>query len=368
MKEYITSNIRNIVITGHGGCGKTSFAEALLFTTGATTRLGKIEDGNTVSDYTAEEISRRISISTSLLNCNFNSVKLNILDTPGFSDFVGEVRCGMRVADTTFMLLNSSEGVEVGTEIIWKNSIAENIPVAFVINKLDHENSDFEKCIESLKNKFGSDVILTQIPANPKTGFDTIIDIIKMKALKYDGSGNGKYTESDIPADFSAQANKLREELVEKVAESDEELMNTFFENGGLTDEEFAKGLVIGVTNRKLFPVFCASSTKNIGITGLLEFVEKYCPSPEKRSPVKVQKLNSEDMINLNIDPKGEVVMFVFKTVSEKNIGEMSFFKVLSGKVTAGLDLQNTSTGKSERLSQISTINGKERTERYAFN
>lgn len=363
MKEYITSNIRNIVIAGHGGCGKTSFAEALLFTTGATTRLGKIEDGNTASDFSAEEISRRISISTSLLNCNFNSIKLNILDTPGFTDFIGEVRCGLRVTDTAFLLLNSSEGVEVGTEIIWKNTIQENIPVAFVVNKVDHENSDFEKCIDSLKNKFGNDVILTQIPVNPKTGFDSVIDVIKMKLLKYEDNGSGKYSESDIPANFTAEANKLREELVEKVAESDETLMNNFFENGGLTEEEFIKGLTLGMVGRKLFPVFCASSTKNIGTTSILEFIETYCPSPDKRSPVKVNKVNSEDMVDLQIDTKGEVVMFIFKTVSEKNIGEMSFFKVMSGKVAAGLDLQNTSTGKSERLSQISTINGKERKE-----
>ncbi len=363
MKEYITSNIRNIVIAGHGGCGKTSFSEALLFTAGATTRLGKIEDGNTVSDYSTEEIARKISISTSLLNCSFGNIKLNILDTPGFTDFNGEVRCGLRVADTAFLLVNSSEGAEVGTEIIWKNTISENIPSAFVVNKLDHENSDFEKCIDSLKNKFGSDVIVTQIPVNPKNGFDSIVDIIKMKLLKYENNGSGKYSESDIPANLSSQVNKLREELVEKVAESDEELMNIFFENGGLTEEEFNKGLSIGLLTRKLFPVFCVSSTQNIGTSSILEFAENYCPSPEKRSPVKVKKVNSDDMIDHKIDTKGEVVMFIFKTVSEKNIGEMSLFKVMSGKVAAGLDLQNTSTGKSERLSQISTVSGKERKE-----
>jgi elongation factor G len=363
VKEYITSNIRNIVITGHGGCGKTSFTEALLFTSGATTRLGRIEDGNTVSDFSSEEISRKISISTSLLNTNYNSVKLNILDTPGFNDFIGEVKCGLKVADTAFMLINSSEGVEVGTEIIWKNALKDNIPFVFVVNKLDHENSDFQKCIDSLKNKFGSDVVVTQFPANPKVGFDSIIDIIKMKLIKYESNASGKYTELDIPANFQEQAKKLREELIEKVAESDEELMNIFFENGGLSDEEFDKGLATGLLNRKIYPVFCTSATKNIGLATILEFIEKYCPSPDKRSPVKVQKLNSDQFINLDINSNGEPVLFIFKTVNEKNIGEMAFFKVMSGKVSAGLDLQNTSTGKAERLSQISMINGKDRKE-----
>jgi elongation factor G len=363
VKEYTTSNIRNITIIGHGGCGKTSFAEALLFSTGTTTRLGRIEDGNTISDFSAEEINRKISISASLLNCNYNNIKLNIIDTPGFSDFVGEVKCGLKVADTAVVLVNAIEGVEVGTEMCWKNGSIEHIPTVFVANKLDHENSDFEKCIESIKNKFGGDVIVTQFPLNTKQDFDSIVDVVKMKLVKYEKNGSGKCTESDIPADILPKANKLREELIEKVAETDEAIMNSFFENAGLTDDEFTKGLRIGLKNRKLFPILCASSTKNIGILGILSFAENYLPAPNMRSSIKVTKANSADSIDLNIDSNGETVMFVFKTVSEKNIGEMSYFKVLSGKVSSGMDLQNSSVGKSERLSQISTINGKERKE-----
>ena len=363
MKEYTTNNIRNITIIGHGGCGKTSFAEAMLFSTATTTRLGRIEDGNTISDFSSEEINRKISISASLLNCTHNNIKLNIIDTPGFSDFIGEVKCGLKVSDTAVMLVNSIEGVEVGTEMCWKNSSTENIPVVFVANKLDHENTDFEKCIESLKNKFGGDVIVTQFPLNLKQDFDTIIDVVKMKLVKYEKNGSGKFTESDIPADILPQAKKLRDELVEKVAETDEEIMNSFFENGGLTDEEFTKGLKVGLKNRKLFPVLCVSSTKNIGTLGILNFIENYFPAPNMRSPIKVTKASSNEAVDLNIDSNGEAVMFIFKTVSEKNIGEMSYFKVLSGKVSSGMDLQNTSVGKSERLSQISTINGKERKE-----
>jgi elongation factor G len=209
VKEYTTNNIRNIAIIGHGGCGKTSFAETLLFSTGTTTRLGKIEDGNTISDFSAEEINRKISISASLLNCNYNNIKLNIIDTPGFSDFVGEVKCGLKVADTAVILVNSIEGVEVGTEMCWKNGSAEHIPVVFIANKLDHENSDFEKCIEKIKNKFGADVIVTQFPLNPKQDLDSIIDIVKMKLVKYEKNGSGKFTESDIPANVLPQANKL---------------------------------------------------------------------------------------------------------------------------------------------------------------
>jgi elongation factor G len=363
VKDYITTNIRNIVIAGHGGSGKTSFSEAMLFSAGATTRLGKTEDGTTISDYTAEEISRQISISTSVLNCEYNNVKINIIDTPGYNDFTGEVKCGMKVADTALILLNSVEEIEVGTEIVWKYTLESDLPVLLIANKVDHENSDFDKCVDSAMKSFGSDVIIAQFPANPGTGFDSIIDLIKMKLLKYPINGNGKFTEEDIPAGLKAKADELHEKLIEKIAESDEKLMNAFFDNGGLTDEEIVKGLLSGILQRKIFPILCAGSTRNVGASGILEFISKYCPSPDMRSPIEVLKVGSNDKIRLKIDMKNEPVLFMFKTVSEKNIGETSLYKVMSGTISSGLDLNNHSTGKSERLSQLSFINGKERRE-----
>jgi elongation factor G len=363
VKDYNTTNIRNIVIIGHGGCGKTSFSESLLFSAGAITRLGKVEDGSTSSDYTAEEISRQISISASLLNCEYNDTKINIIDTPGFTDFIGEVKCGLKVADTAAVVLNAVEGVEVGTEIVWKSVVDSKRGSIIIINKLDHENANFDKCVESAVKRFGSDTIIAQMPVNPGASFDGIIDLIKMKVCKYTQNGDGKYTEEEIPANQKDNAAKLREQLIEKIAETDENLMNTFFENGGLTDEEIIKGLKIGISKSKIFPILCVNSTKNVGASGILDFISKYCPSPDMLSPVEVLKAGSDAKINIDINSKNEPVMFIFKTVSEKNIGEMSFYKVYSGTISSGLDLNNTSKNKAERLSQLSFINGKDRKE-----
>lgn len=363
MKEFSPENIRNISLIGHGNSGKTSFAEALLFTTGTTNRLGRVEDSNTVSDFQPDEVERKISISTSLMHCEWKGTKINILDTPGYSDFTGEVKCALKVAETGVILLKAAEGVEVGTEIVWEYTKEYNNAVFFIVNKLDNENSDFEKTINSAKERFGYDVMPIQFPVKEGIGFDSIVDILKMKVLKFSPESRGKFTEVEIPAELKPKAEELHTQLIEKIAESDENLINKFFENGTLSEAEIKAGLKIALKQRKIFPILCASATHLIGISSVLDFVNDYCPSPADIGEVTVKMTGSTNTIQLKYDSNEQPVLFIYKTLAESHLGEMSFFKVYSGTISSGLDLINQSNSKSERLSQIYLLNGRERKE-----
>ena len=359
-KEYTTDKIRNIAFIGHGGSGKTTISEAMLLTSGTSTRFGRVEDGSTVSDYHPDEIERKISINASLLHCEWDSCKINILDTPGYSDFTGEVISSLRVSDIAIVLLKAVEGTEVGTEIVWNYTKRYQTPAILVVNKLDNENAEFDNAFATAKNRFGADVTLVQFPANQGLTFDSIIDVLKMKMLKYNRDGSGKFTESDIPAEFKEKADHLHEELIEKIAETDEELMNKFFEDGTLKDADLAKGLKLALNTRKIFPLFCTSASMNIGLAPVLNFLVQYGPSPADRGPVTAKDQKNQET-RVALDPNAQPSLFAFKTVSEQHVGELSFFRVYSGTVTAGLDLTNNSNGKVERLGQIFVMNGKER-------
>lgn len=364
MKEYIPDHIRNVALIGHGGAGKTSLAEAMLFSAGTTTRLGKVEEGNTLSDYHPDEIERQISINTSLLCCEWKSTKINILDTPGYTDFTGEVKSALRVADTALVLVKAVEGIEVGTEIVGKYTNEYKTGVVFVVNKLDHENADFDKVVQQCHDYVSHEVEVIQFPLNQGLGFDTVIDVIKMKALKYQPGGHGKYTEAEIPAEVREKAEQYRRQLLDAVAELDENLMNKYFESGTLSDEELKAGLHRGIHERSLFPILCCSATLNVGVTDILDFVVDDCPSPPEigdthARPVNVA--NGNDDVVVHPDPGGEPSLFVFKTVSEAHVGELSFFRVYSGTIAPGLDLVNEANGKPERLAQLYVMNGKDR-------
>jgi len=354
--------IRNVVIAGHGGSGKTLLAESILYTTGATNRLGKIEDGSTTSDYSKDEISRKISINSSVLNTNWQDYKLNIIDTPGYTDFTGSVKSSMRIMDTALIVVNASEGVEVGTEIAAGYAKEYGIEVCFVVNKLDYEKADFDSTLSQLREFYGSHVAELQFPVNQGVGFDTIIDVLKMKMLKFSTDGKGDYTEHDIPAELMEKAKQLHQELIEVVAEEDEELMSKFFEEGGtLTEEELIEGLSREIKAKKILPVLCSAGSSSIGVKPITEFICKYCPSPLDAAPFMAKKTGSDDYVEVEPNPNGEPVVFVFKTLSEPHVGEMSFFRVLSGSVTAGIDLNNQNRNKVERLTQIFQMNGKNR-------
>ena len=363
MKEYSAESVRNIALIGHGGSGKTSLSEILLFTSGEINRIGTIAEGTTASDYSPNEIEKKISISSSLLHLEWNNVKINLLDTPGYSDFLGDVKTALRVADTAVMVLKSAEGVEVGTENTARFAAELKLPLAFVINKVDNEHSNFNRTFQQAKDRISPNAVVITFPANEGLNFNTVIDVLSMKAYQYNEAGSKKVNINDIPADLQGTADTLRTELIEKVAETTEELMNKYFEDGSLSNEDIESGLKIAVSKGSLCPVFSLSSTKAAGMNNFLDFVSKYFPSPADKGGEEALLKDSNNKVLLKPDPSGEVVLFVFKTISEQHVGELSLFKVFSGTAFAGLDLVNQSNGKTERLSQLSVLNGHNRTD-----
>ncbi|MBI3006036.1 MAG: elongation factor G [Ignavibacteriales bacterium] len=362
-KEYSVDKIRNVSLIGHGGSGKTTLTEALLFTTGTTNRLGKVDDGSTVSDYHPDEIERKISINASLLHAEWQGTKVNVLDTPGYSDFIGEVLSSLRVSDTAVVLVKAVEGAEVGTEIVWNYAREYKTPTLVLVNKLDNENAEFDHALSTIRERFGHDVTVVQFPVNQGLPFDSVVDVLRMKLLKFNRDGTGKFTESDIPADLKQRADALHEELIEKIAETDEELMNKFFEDGTLKEPELQRGMRVALLARKIFPVFCAASSMNVGTVPLIDFLINYAPSPKDRGEVTAKDLQAKKEISVAPDAARPPAVFVFKTVSEQHVGELSYFRVYSGAISPGMDLLNETNGKTERLGQVFLMNGKERRE-----
>ena len=365
MKEYTPDRIRNVALIGHGGAGKTSLTEALIFSAGGTTRLGKVEEGNTLSDYHSDETSRQISINTSLLFSEWKNTKINILDTPGYLDFTGEVKEALRVADTAIVLVKAVEGPEVGTEIVVRYAAEFGCGCVYVVNKVDQENADFDRAVEQVRDGLSHDIVPVQFPLKQGLGFDTVIDVLRMKAMRYGAGGNGKPAESDIPTEAKAKADTLRQQLLEAVAETDEALLNKYLEQGALTEDELRNGLKKGIRERKLFPLLCMSATQNVGTGALLDYLADYAPAPSEREPASASLVGASNgqIIEVPADPEGQAAIFVFKTVSESHVGELSYFRVYSGTAAPGLDLSNNSNGKTERLAQLYVMNGKDRKE-----
>ncbi|MCS7054288.1 MAG: elongation factor G [Ignavibacterium sp.] len=363
MKEYTPELIRNIAFIGHGGSGKTSLSEVLLFTAHEINRIGSIAEGNTVSDYSQNEIEKQISISTSALHFNWEGVKINLLDTPGYTDFVGDVKAALKVCDTAVMLLKSAEGIEVGSELTGSFINEYSLPSAIVINKVDNEHSTFFETYEKAKKRLTSGATIITFPTKEGINFNSVIDVIKMKMYEYGEPGSRKVNITDIPNEYLDKANELRTYLIEKVAESSEELMNKYFEEGNLSEEEIKSGLKSSILNRSLTPVFALSATKAVGMNNFLDFIANYFPSPKDRGGEEATWTGRNEKVLVKPDQNGEPVLFIFKTVSEQHVGELSFFKVYSGTVKAGMDLINQANNKTERLSQISIINGKNRKE-----
>jgi len=286
-----------------------------------------------------------------------------MLDTPGYSDFSGDVKAALRVADTAVMVLKSAEGVEVGTENAARFASELNLPLALLINKVDNEHSNFSRTVQQGKDRITPNAIVITFPANEGLNFNTVIDIVSMKAYQYGDTGSKKVNVMDIPADLQSAADTYRTELIEKVAETTEELMNKYFEEGSLSNEDIETGLKIAVSKGNLSPVFALSSTKAVGVNNFLDFVSKYFPSPADKGGEEASLKDSKNKVLLKPDASGEVVLFIFKTISEQHVGELSLFKVFSGTATAGLDLINQNNGKTERLSQLSVLNGHTRTD-----
>ncbi len=363
MKEYNAESVRNISLIGHGGSGKTSLTELLLFTAGEINRIGTIAEGNTISDYTSNEIEKQISISQSFIHFDWNNIKVNLLDTPGYSDFLGDVKSALRVSDTAVIVLKSAEGVEVGTENTVRFANEYNLPLAVLINKVDNEHSNFEGTVKQTKDRLSANAIVVTFPVQEGLNFSGVVDVVSMKVYEYGEPGSKKVDVKDIPADLKKTAEDYRTELIEKVAETSEELMNKYFEEGTLSAEDLDAGIKLGLLNRNFTPVFALSASKGVGINNFLDFTAKYFPSPADHGGEELLLKGNDSKVLVKPDPNGEPVLFVFKTISEQHVGELSLFKVFSGTAVAGLDLVNQTNDKTERLSQLSVLNGRNRTD-----
>ena len=361
MKEYGTESIRNIALVGHGGSGKTSLSELFLFTAGETTRIGKIEEGNTVSDYTPNEIEKQISISTGVMHIEWNNTKINILDTPGYSDFIGEVKSALRVSENAVMVVKSVEGIEVGTETASEIIKEYNLPKSIIINKVDNEHSAFAEILAKTKVRISPGVTVITFPVSEGINFDSVIDVLKMKVCTYGEVGSKKVSEADIPDNLKDEAEKYKTELIEKIAETSEELMNKYFEAGTLSEDDMVKGLKEAISSGSLVPIFAVSASKGIGVNNFLDFVSTYFPSPADNNGVDGKLAGKDDKVFVKADPNGEPVIFIFKIISEQHVGELALFKVYSGSVQAGMDMFNQTNNKTERLNQLSFLNGHHR-------
>jgi elongation factor G len=355
MAAYTTDKIRNVVLCGHSGSGKTTFAETMLFEAKAISRRGSVGDSNTQSDYAALEQQRGHSLFASVLHGTWKDTKINILDTPGLDDFAGEVVTALKVADTALMLLNARSGVEVGTELIWEYIEKNETPTLFVVNQLDHEKSDFETTLEQAKNRFGNRVLPFQFPVNQGPGFNAIIDALRMVMYQFPATG-GKPEKKPIPAEHQARANELHAALVEAAAENDDALMEKFFEEGTLNEEELASGLKIGLAHRQYFPLFCASGLQDMGSGRIMGFIHDVCPSPADRPAAALEGSGSKPC-----DANARTCVFIFKTVNEPKVGNVSYFKVYSGVLKAGDELVNADNSTMERFSQLFESEGKNR-------
>ncbi|RZP30397.1 elongation factor G [bacterium] len=360
MKEFRSDDIRNFSIVGHGASGKTMLCEAMLACAGEITRMGSIEAKNTVSDYHHDEHERQISIHSSPLHLEWMNKKFNIIDTPGYLDFIGEAISSLAVVDMAVVLLHAVNGVEVGTEQVWSFASKNNIPKVLVVNGLDRDHTKFDDILNNTKDHFGKNVFPMQLPVNAGPGFNQIIDVLRSELITYNTDGSGKYTESDLPDEWKSRVEELHQELIEFVAESDDTLLEKFFEQGNLSEDEMRSGIHDAIQNQSFIPLFCTSASINVGVTRLMEFVSKYGSSPVDRGTVIAKSLKSDEEVSVNLDGD-EPVVNVFKTISEAHVGDLSFFRVYSGSVNAGMDMLNTTRSKTERFGQMYLLNGKNR-------
>jgi len=355
MKVYDEKHIKNIVLLGAPKSGKTILSEDMLFEAGIIHRRGTIEGKNTISDYHEIEHERGNSVFATTLHTEWRDYKINIIDTPGFDDFAGEMISSLRVADTCVLVINAQHGVEVGTELIWNYVDQFSKPIILAINQVDHPKSDFDSSINSLKERFGKAVTQMQYPVSQGESFNSIIDLLKMVMYKFPTDG-GKPEKLPIPDSEKEKANELHNELVEKAAENDEKLMEKYFEKGTLDEDEMREGLKLGMIHHDVFPVFCMSGKKNMGSGRLMGFIDNVAPLPIEAKPE-----TGSDGKEIPYDKTKPAVLFVFKTHLEPNLGKLTFFKVISGEVTPTSELINSQTGAVERFHQIFIMDGKTR-------
>jgi elongation factor G len=354
MKSYTVDQVRNIALIGHGSSGKTSLTAAFLFNSGVTSRLTKVEKGNTVTDYDPEEIERNITINSALCFLEWNEHKVNIIDCPGYTNFIWDARASLRAADAGVVLVCGVAGIEVGTEKVWEMLEEFNLPRVIVINKLDRENSNFKRTLESINQFFGRKAVPVQIPIGEEKNFSGVVDLIKKKAYVYEKDESGKYREEEIPSNLKEKAEKSIEELTEMIAEDDEQLMEKYFEKGALSPEELSSGLRRSVLNKQLFPVFVTSAISNIATQPILDGITSLFPSPAERGEIK----GEESLVKPSLEEPFSAL--VFKTVSDPYTGRISLMRVFSGKVNPDSTVTNSSKDRDEKLGGLFFLQGKE--------
>ena len=358
MKVYTAESIRNVVVLGHSGCGKTTLMEAALHGTGVTSRMGKVDEGNTVSDYEAEEIRRRVSINASIVPIEWEGVKINFIDTPGFFDFTGEVRQALAVADLALILVSAKSGIEVGTEKAWELATEAGIPKLMFLNNMDDENANFDGVVESMKEMFGKSIAPIQVPIKEANKFTGYVNAITKEGRKFVGA---KYESGPIPAGMESDIDDMHMMLAEAVAETDDALMEKFFEEVPFTSEEIEKGIKAGLLDGSVTPVFCGCATQNLGVGVLLEGIATFSHSPKESSPEKkgIDPKNDSE-ISRKCDPAEPFSAFVFKTIADPYVGRLSLIKIISGTLKKDVQMYNPRKDSTEKCGQIFVMRGKE--------
>ncbi|HUI56165.1 MAG TPA: elongation factor G [Bryobacteraceae bacterium] len=357
MKVYESKDIRNVGVVGHGDSGKTTLTAGLLFTAGATNRLLRVDEGNTITDFDEEEIQRKITVSTAIAVAEWKKAKINILDTPGYNIFINDTRAALVAADSALVVVDGVAGVEVQTEKVWHFAADFKLPRAVIINKLDRERADFQRALESVHENFGRAAVPIQIPIGAERDFSGVVDLIRMKAYTYTADGDGKGKEGDIPANLADAAQKAHEALIEMVAEGNDALMEEFFDKGTLSAEQITDGLKQGVREMRIFPVMCASALHNVGSDLILNFVVENLPAPTERPAVPAHINGAEG--EQKISTSGQPSLYVFKTLADPFAGRITYFKVYTGVAKNDANLQNVTRSSGERLSHISSPQGK---------
>lgn len=359
MAKITTADLRNVAVIGHGDTGKTTLVSACLYTAGAVSRMGLVDQGTTTTDFDPEEIERQISIQAALAHCNFGGLRITFIDTPGYSVFRPDTKASVRVADSFALLIDAVSGPQVMSDKAWQYARDYNAPGFVVINRLDRENSSYTRTLEAIQARFGREAVALQIPIGKEHDFKGVVDLVEMKAFSYQHDGDGKASAEDIPEDLQATAQSQREALVEMVAEGDEELMEVFFEEDDLTPEQLTQGIRAAVRERLLFPVLCTSALHGIGIDRVLATIATYLPSPDECSDFTGRDPKDDSEVSRPIDPDGPFAALVFKTMADPYAGRISLMKVFSGSANADALMLNPRANTTEKLANLTLVQGK---------
>jgi len=355
LRRFAVEKVRNLALIAHSGAGKTSLAEAMLFNAGATDRLGRVDEGNTIMDYDPEEIRRKVSISMGIAPLEWKGLKFNLLDTPGYFDFVGEVKAALRVVETAVLVVDAVAGVEVGSELTYQHAVDAGVARMIVVNKMDRENANFQKALGALESTFGRGVVPFQLPIGAEASFSGVVDVVARKAYVFSGK---TVKEEAVPADLEGQVGEIREKMMELAAEADDELTMKFLEEGELSQEELELGLRLGVRKGDIVPVFVAAAARNIGVTTLMDAIATYAPSPADRGELVGQTPDGEP-VSRPIGDDQPFSALVFKTTADPFVGRMTVMRIFNGKVSNDQTVYNLTRGRSEKLSHMFIPKGK---------